>query len=125
MKTIQRIIVLAALITGTASVAFAGPGSTYWETLRKESQFKDLKAGDKIVYVCNQCKTITEKTIESTAEAMDLCKDGAVMSCPSCKTQVKVVRKAGRNDAPTHTDVAYLNEKGEECMFIAKVADKK
>ena len=125
MKTIQRMIVLAALIAGTASVAIAGPGPQYWQTLNKKVQFEELKPGDKIAYVCNQCKTVTEKTIESTAEAMDFCKDGAMVMCPACKAQVKVVLKKQRNDAPSHTEVTYVNEKGEECFFIAKVADRK
>jgi hypothetical protein len=96
MKTLFHLLVCAALMIGAASMAVAGPGPQYWETMRQTSQFKKLKAGDKIAYVCNMCK----------------------------KT-VKVVMKQSRNDAPTHTEVVYVNDKGEECMFIAKVADKK
>ena len=120
-----RLLLVTAALGAFASLAYAGPGSAYWETLRQEAQFKKLKAGDKVLYVCNQCKTVTEKTIESPAEAMEHCKEDAAITCPSCKTQVKVVRKEGRNDAPTHTEVSYVNDKGEECFFVAKLADKK
>jgi bacterioferritin-associated ferredoxin len=124
MKTIQRLIVLAGLLLGAASVTFAGQGIQYWKTLHEEAEFKALKAGDKIAYVCNQCNSVTEKTVASTAEAMALCKDGAMVMCPSCKKEVKVVLKRQRNDAPTHEEITYVNDKGEPCLFIAKVTAK-
>ena len=115
---------IAGLVLGTAAVAVAGP-SPQWQTLKKESDFKQLKPGDKIVYVCNQCQTVTEKTIESTAEAMDHCKEGATVMCPSCKTKVRVVMKGPpKNPMPTR-EVTYVNEKGEPCPFVAKVEEKK
>ena len=125
MKTIQKIIVLAGLIFGTAAVAIAGPGLQYWQTLNKKAQFEQLKPGDKIVYVCNQCQTVTEKTIESTAEAMEHCKEGATIMCPSCKAKVTVVTKGPPKNQMTSGEVTYVNEKGETCFFVAKVTDKK
>lgn len=127
MKTISKLIVIAGLIAGAATSAIAGSGSgaSHWQTLRKEADFKQLKTGDKIVYVCNQCQTVTEKTIESTAEAMNHCKEGATVMCPSCKTKVRVVMKGPpKNPMPTR-EVTYVNEKGEPCLFVAKVTDKK
>ncbi len=125
MKTILRLIVLAGLLAGTASVAFAGPGLQYWQTLNKKSQFEELKPGDTIAYVCNQCQTVTEKTIGSTAEAMDLCREGAMVMCPSCKTTVKVVTKGPPKNQSTAREITYVNEKGESCFFIAKVVKQK
>jgi len=123
MKTKSSLLLLASLLAGAASLAFADPQN--WETLRKEAQFKQLKSGDKIVYVCNQCQTVTEKVIGSTTEAMDHCKEGATVVCPSCKTKVRVVMKGPpKNPMPTR-EVIYTNDKGEECLFIAKVAEKK
>lgn len=119
-------LLLATVVLGVlASLAYAGPGSAYWETIRQEAQFKKLQAGDKVVYVCNECKTVSEITIESPAQAMELCKEHSTVSCPSCKMKAKAVRKGQRNDSPTHTEVVYTNEKGEECGFFVKVADKK
>lgn len=71
-KTV-RLIFATFLLGVLASFAHAGPGPQYWETQRKEAQFKKLKAGDKIAYVCNECKTVSEMAIESPAAAMTLC----------------------------------------------------
>lgn len=124
MKTKLTVLLLAGLLTGVTT-AIAGPGPQYWETMRKKSQFEALKPGDKIVYVCNQCQTVTEQTVQSTAEVMDHCKEGATVDCPSCKMKVKVVMKGPpKNPMPTR-EVTYVNEKGETCFFIAKRPDKK
>jgi len=29
------------------------------------------------MYVCNQCKSLTEQVVESPAQAMEFCKEGA------------------------------------------------
>ena len=123
MKTKTSLLLLAGLFAGAVSLAFAG--SQNWETLSKESQFKDLKPGDKIVYVCNQCKTVTEKTIGSTTEAMDHCTEGAMVMCPSCKSKVKVVTKGSPKNQTNTRVVTFVNDKGEECFFIAKVVEQK
>ena len=122
---IIRSIFATAVLGMLASFAYAGPGPQYWQNLHNQQQFKELKAGDKIAYVCNQCKTVSVTTIESPKKAMELCKEGATVACPSCKMETKVVLKRQRNDPPIQSQVTYVNEKGEECMFIAKVADKK
>lgn len=123
MKTISfqlRVLVTALALGALASIANAGPGVQYWKSLGSESQFKQLKPGEPIVYVCNQCKTVSEVKIESQEHAMSLCKEGATVVCPFCKTKIKVIRKTKRNDPATHTEVVYVNEKGEECGFYAK-----
>ena len=123
MKTKTLILLLAGLFAGAASLVFATPQN--WETLRQESDFKQLKPGDKIVYVCSQCQTVTEKTIGSAAEAMDHCKEGATVMCPSCKEKVKLVTRGSPKNQTTSREVKYVNAKGEECFFIAKVVSQK
>ena len=125
MKTKLASLILAGLTLAAASTAFAGPGPDYWQRMKTAEQFSKLKAGDKVLYVCNQCETVTEKTIASQAEAMDHCKEGATLTCPSCKKQVKVTYKGGRNDPPVQREIVYTNEKGEACFFVAKAAEKK
>ncbi len=120
-----RLLLAAAAVGAFASFAYAGPGPQYWQTLHSQAQFKELNAGDKIAYVCNQCKTVSEMTLDSPEKAMELCKEGAKVACPACKMETKVVYKRSRADAPTHTEVTYVNDKGEECMFIAKATEKK
>ena len=113
------------LLVGLATSVYAGPGPQYWESLRNRGQFEKLKAGDKIAYVCNECKTVSEITIESHDHAMELCKEGASVTCPSCKKKSKIIVKRQRNDPPVREEITYVNDKGEECAFIAKVQDKK
>lgn len=121
MKTTSVRLFLATAALGLlASFAFAGPGPQYWQTLRNRDQFKQLKAGEKVAYVCNQCQTVSEVTIESPDHAMEQCKEGATVTCPSCKAKTKVVVKRQRNDPPTREEVVYVNDKGEECAFFAK-----
>ncbi len=101
------------------------PARKIAQTLRNAEQFKQLKPGDKIAYVCNQCKTVSEVTIESTDHAMDHCKEGATLTCPSCKTKVRIITRGSPKNPSLQREVVYTNDKGEECMFIAKVSDKK
>ena len=108
-----------------ASFAYAGPSPQYFETLRHQSQFNQLKPGDMVAYVCNECKTVSEIPIESTEQAMALCKEGATVTCPVCKIKAKVRLKSQSPENPTGTVVTYVNDKGEECAFVAKVAESK
>lgn len=122
MKTKLASLILAGLTLGAASTAFAGPGPDYWQRMKTAEQFGKLKAGDKVLYVCNQCETVTEKTIVSPEEAMDHCKEGATLTCPSCKMKVKVVVKGPPKNPSAQREVVYTNEKGEPCFFVAKKA---
>lgn len=114
-----RLLITLATFGIFTSVALAGPGAGYWKTLGKESDFSQMKEGSKAVYVCTHCNTLTEIPVKSKEHAMEMCKDGASMSCNSCKKVSKVVRKRGRSDAPTHTEVSYVDENGKECGFMA------
>lgn len=122
MKTLTntlRILIATAAVGIFTSFAHAGPGVQQWKTLGSEAQFKDLKEGSTVAYVCNTCKSISEMPIKSHEHAMELCKEGGSVACPSCKQVTKVVVKRARNDAPTHTEISYVNDKGEACAFIA------
>ena len=44
--------------------------------------------------------------------------------CPSCNAKVKVVTKGAPKSQTNSQEISYVNEKGEVCFFIAKVADK-
>lgn len=127
MKTKSHILHLlfaAFALNALAVVVHAGPGPQAWETLRSEAQFKKLQGGDKVAYICNECKTVSEVAIRSPAAAMELCKEDATVTCPACKKTSKVVRKEKRNDSPLRSEVIYVNPKGEECAFFVKVAGK-
>jgi hypothetical protein len=123
MKSFLRFLACAGLALGAASLSFAGAGLQHWQTLHEQAQFNDLKTGDKVAYVCNMCKSVTETTISSPEQAMAQCKEGATVTCPMCHATTKVVLKRARNDAPSHTEVVYVDDKGQECMFLAKVSE--
>ncbi len=125
MKTITttlRLLIATAAIGMFTSVAFAGPGPQHWKALTSESQFKELAAGSSVMYSCNTCKSISEMPIKSADHAMELCKEGGHVSCPSCKQVTKIVVKTSRNQPPTHKEISYENDKGEPCAFIAVAA---
>jgi len=122
MKTTSKkihVLLTAAAFGALATLAQAGPGVGYWKHVGKQSQFEQLKPGAKIAFVCNECRTVTEVPITSKEQAMAYCKEGATVTCPSCKMATKVVVKRERNGAPTHTEVTYVSDKGKECAFIA------
>ena len=122
MKTIlSRSFFAAALFSALASFAHAGAGPQFWKALREEQQFKNLKATDQIAYVCDTCKTVSVTSV-GTVDAAALCQPGTAVSCPACKMKTTIVLKRQRNDPAAHAEVTYVNEKGEECLFITKVA---
>ena len=116
---------LLVLALSFTPALLAGPGPQHWQTLRDQQQFKQLKTGEKVAYVCNQCKSVSELPVGSEQQAMALCKEGETVSCPACSKKTKIVMKRQRNDPATHSEVTYVNEKGEECAFIAKVDARK
>lgn len=113
-------MVFALTISGIA----APPSKTthFSSPLARKEAFESLKPGDKVALVCTQCQSVNVQTVQDKADAMKLCKEGDSITCPSCKKTLKIVRQGvpGKNATPS-TKVVYVNEKGEECMFIAKL----
>ncbi len=127
MKTI-RILLISTLLVGSSLAAVAAPApaskSVYSASARRtDDDFKSLKAGDKIALVCKECESVTVQTVESPEAAMKLCKEGETVVCGSCKRVAKIVRRGPRskNSTSTATEVHYVNEKGQDCMFIVKL----
>jgi hypothetical protein len=123
MKTKLIGLMIVTAVLGLFGCATANLRS--WETFNSEEQFKQLKAGDKIALVCNQCESVSEVAVESSAEAMAFCAEGSEVSCPQCKKKVRIVTKGPPKNPSHERRVSYVNEKGEPCFFIAKVADAK
>ncbi|HUG12638.1 MAG TPA: hypothetical protein VMM36_16600 [Opitutaceae bacterium] len=123
MKSLTRLFITSALVLGATALAFGAPRSKTYSSLRNADQFASLKTGDTVLFVCNECTTVTEQTIESADQAMMLCKEGSMVTCPSCKLEHKIVMR-GRPAAKTpRHEVVYVNDKGEECFFIAKAVE--
>ncbi|MBI2518607.1 MAG: hypothetical protein HYV95_17165 [Opitutae bacterium] len=123
MKT--SLTLLTAFALGVAAPVFAGPPCNYYETIRREAQARALQTGTKVLYVCTQCKSVSEHTIESEAQAMDHCRENATVTCPICKTTYRVVLVGPPKNPTPKREIKYVNDKGEECLFVVKVSDKK
>ena len=124
MKTITKSLLTAGLALSAIAFAFAQSPPSSLETLNTPEQFQQLKAGDKVLYACNQCKTVSEVTISSPAQAMEHCKEGGTVMCPACKTKVKVSYSGSPRNQMQMRKTVYTNDKGEECFFVARVPSK-
>jgi hypothetical protein len=114
-----RLLLVTAFIGAITSIAYAGPGLQYWKAMTEAAQFKKLNTGDKVAFVCYGCKTISEIPIQSAAQAESLGKEGSAVSCPACNQVAKVIVKSPRNDLSGPKIIVLVNEKGEECAFLA------
>lgn len=121
MKTFLRLSLLAGLALGAVASVLAGPGPQHWQTLRTEAQFKAVAAGDKVAIVCNRCKTVSEQTLATPAEAMALAQEGATIVCPACHAVSKVTMKGPARNPSIGREVVYVDDHGAEFLFVAKV----
>lgn len=123
-----RSILTGFFILASGVALFAAPPSKSNNYTRSAIQtteaFQDIKPGEKVAIVCKECQSLTVTTIAQKADAMKLCKEGDSVTCPSCKKTVRIVRRGppGRSGTVT-SKIVYVNEKGEECMFVTKVSD--
>jgi len=124
MKTIKSILTttLAVLTFATGALAAPGKNPETSPALKHESDFAALKVGDKVALVCKASDTVTVIDIKDQKEALALCKEGKMVECPDCKKEYKVTRgnPTGKGTPDRH-EVVVVNEKGEPCMFFAKL----
>jgi|ERR1035437_506625 hypothetical protein len=121
---LKKYILSLGLVFGSALFTLAGPPSKMTApspALRSSEDFAKLNPGDKIALVCKECDTVTVQTVASKEEAMEHCKEGSTVTCPSCKIVAKVVTHGPSGKEGTHTVMKIVNDKGEECMFVAKL----
>ena len=124
MKTLKSIIATSLALIALSSAAFALPawkGGPATSAMTKDD-FETLKAGDKIVLVCKASDSVTVIDIKDQKTALELCAAGKMIHCPVCKKDYKVtlVNPTGKG-AASGTKVVVVNEKGEPCMFFAKL----
>jgi len=120
-----RVICAITVLNLIASLTRADPATQHWTTLRQEPQFKQLKPGDKVAFVCIGCKSVSMIPIQSPEQATKLGKDGESVACPNCDLITKVIVRASRKDLYSPPVVTYVNEKGEERAFLATMAESK
>jgi cytochrome c-type biogenesis protein CcmH/NrfF len=124
MKTLKTLLTTTLAIVALSSAAFALPA---WKggpatPAMKKGDFDNLKAGDKIALVCKTSDSIVVIDIKDQKEAQELCKEGRMIHCPTCKKEYKTTfaNPTGKGAGP-QTKVVIVNEKGEPCMFFAKL----
>ena len=120
MKSSHVFLVVVGLVVGAGVASVAWERSKYGEILHARSQFEQLKPGDRIVYVCRECDAKRTVALASVAEAMEYCREGAKLSCPGCKDEMRVLLKETSGASGPTVEVHYVNEKGHECLTIAK-----
>ncbi|OHE83709.1 MAG: hypothetical protein A3G75_01185 [Verrucomicrobia bacterium RIFCSPLOWO2_12_FULL_64_8] len=120
----SKLVLAAVLFVNTAALTLAAPASKRTSTsnaLHASEDFAGLNAGDKIALVCKQCETVSVQTVASKGEAIEFCKEGAEIICPSCHKTFKVVRHGPPGKGGTHVETRIVNDKGEVCMFVVKL----
>ena len=126
MKTRLMISTITALLIGVglAMAQPPGKGPTFrkYKSLKSVDDFKSVKKGDKLAFVCLECHTVAELQVEAEEDAMAYCKDGAQVTCPGCKKSYKTVRHGPPGKGLLHRHVKYVNEAGEECAFVTSTS---
>ncbi len=114
-----------AVMTLASVSLLAGPPAGGWykeKTLSTAADFAALELGDQVAQVCKKCDSISVVEIQSKDQAMDFCKEGATIDCPSCGNVAKVVRTGPPSQSPQK--IEFVDEHGNACMFMAKLEPK-
>ncbi len=125
MKSLKYLLT-TVLVFGTVLSALALPPSKRTapaKALRSTEEFAQVNPGEKLALVCKQCNTVTIQTITTKEEAMELCKVGVEITCPSCNKTFKIVRHGPSGKGGTHVETRIVNDKGDECMFVTKLPE--
>lgn len=125
MKATQVFLGIVVLIVLAGVVSVVRARAKYGEILHTRAQFKQLKPGDRIVYVCRQCDGMKEILLTNAGEAMELCREGAMFICPGCNDKMKVVSKITPGVPGSDGEVRFVNEQGRECLTVAMARPKK
>jgi len=122
MKTL---LTTALALVALSSAAFALPawkGGPATPAMEK-GDFENLKAGDKVALVCKASDSIVVINIKDQKEAKELCTEGRMIHCPTCKKEYKTTfaNPSGKGGGP-QTKVVVVDENGKPCMFFAKLS---
>lgn len=125
MKTLKSTLTVTVAVLALSSAAFALPpwkGGSATPAMTK-GDFETLKSGDQIALVCKASNSVTVIDIKDQQEALELCKTGKMLHCPLCKMDYKVTLGSPNGKGlGNQTTVVAVNEKGEPCMFFAKLS---
>lgn len=124
MKTLRILITafIATLALSSACHALPpGKDGPLLPVLNKKGQFEALKSGEKLVLVCKASDTVMVIDIKDSKQAMALCKEGRMLHCPDCKKRYKITWIGPGKSGGQQMKLVIVNEKGQPCMFFAKL----
>jgi hypothetical protein len=126
MKTMFKLMILAAAAAGFATSAIAAPPGKGLGTFKKAStqeEIQEIKKGDRYALVCKECESVTVKEAADDQEAEKLCHDGGTVHCASCDKKLTVKRTGPPGKGGIGSKVTIVNAEGKECMFIVPMKD--
>lgn len=116
------------LLVGLSAAMAQSPGRGLqfrkYKSLKSVEDFESVKKGDKLVFVCDQCKSAAESTVDADEDAMAYCKEDGNVTCPMCAKTYKTVVHGPPGKPSKHRNVTYVNQDGEECAFVATVKEE-
>jgi hypothetical protein len=124
MKTIKNLFVAGTLLAIFSSSAMALPAwkaGAPFHALTTKADFESLEPGSQLVLVCKTSDTVTLIDIKNRKQAMALCTEGRMIHCSACKKKYRVVWSNPAHRGTPHKVMRIVNEKGEPCMFIARI----
>lgn len=110
---LNRILLAAGLVLGSALIMFAAPPSkrTYTQSKTFE-ELKALPADTPIAMVCAKCKSAT---VYEQGDATTLLAADAKHECPGCKGEITIKH---RHKAPNQTELVHTCSKcGDDSAF--------
>jgi hypothetical protein len=116
-----------------AGIAFTllvpGAQAQYWfktgspvTHIHKKAHVDQIQPGSQLVLVCKSSDTVTLIDIKDRKQAIKLCTEGTMIHCRDCRKKFKVVwRNPTKKGAGAEKIMQIVNEKGEPCMFLARI----
>ena len=131
MKSIINAILAGAVALALATTVSAETpgkgGGTFkpgtYKRAETQEEIQKLKPGYHYALVCMECKSVTVKEVKDEKEVEALCHEGGTLHCDACKKKVTIKQSGPPGKGTTSKKVTYVNEKGEECMFVVPVKD--
>lgn len=125
MKNLKSLILTASVFAVIISSAHALPswkGGQPLEVIRTKGDVDRLGAKSQLVLVCKASNSITLINPKDEKRAKEMCAAGTMIECKSCKRHYKVVwtNPTGKTGGP-ELKMDIVNDKGESCMFLAKL----
>lgn len=114
-------LALALFIPAANALPWSKNGSPM-ERVHKKEQVEKLGPGSQLVLVCKGSDSVMLIDIKDKKEAIKWCTEGRMIHCHDCRRKYKVIWRnpTGKGPGPL-TTMEIVNDKGEPCMFLARI----